>query len=59
MRIQTILNRVEKFKSFVYGERAPGGGGGWSRLGGSGAAAEEWSALLFRVRPPGARVRPS
>ena len=38
MRIQTILNRVEKFKSFVYGEAQLGGGCGraglwWFRSG--------------------------
>jgi len=57
MRIQTILNRVEKFKSFVYG--AAGGGGGWACPGGSGTAAEERSAALFWMWPPWPRVRPS
>ena len=52
MRIQTILNRVEKFKSFVYGQarleerrRGPG-------LGGPGAPEEERRAVLLRLRTP-------
>ena len=39
MRIQTILNRVEKFKSFVYGEA-------WLEERGDGPA------LVLRIAPP-------
>ena len=51
MRIQTILNRVEKFESFVYGAARLEGPLGWSGPGGSDAATEELSLLLFWVWP--------
>src|SRR5262249_52615310 len=57
MRIQTILNRVEKFKSFVYGdvrleERGRTGPRGADR------APEERPAVLLRLWAPGPGVRP-
>ena len=58
MQLKTILNRVESFKSFVYGQSA----NGWrarsrTNARSGGACPKEWSADLLGLRPSGTGLR--
>ena len=58
MRIQTILNRVEKFKSFVVRRGAPGGARRRPGTGRPDQASEERPGVLLRLRTSRPRLRP-
>ena len=49
MRIQTILNRVEKFKSFVYDEASTRGTGRRPGFGGQASGLARTASLLLRL----------
>ena len=58
MRIQTILNRVEKFKSFVYGRVELGGGQREPSRGGGPSTSEKQPPVVFRMWPARSCLRP-
>ena len=49
MRIQTILNRVEKFKSFVYSDTRLGGAGRRTAAGGVDQTSKEHPSGVLGV----------
>ena len=58
MQLKTILNRVEHFKSFVYG-KAMGGGRQAAEDRSGDRSPQEWAADLLRLRSAWAGLRPA